>query len=114
MKTKAISLFLLTLGCCFLSALSVQAGSSDIGVPTAGSTILGAQLPASGLAAMSVLGVLQEVPKDVDVNITTESETTTWYANPVWIAIGVLALLVVVVLVAMAMRGSGGTTVVRD
>lgn len=35
-----------------------------------------------------------------------------WYANPMWIAIGVLAFLVVVVLIVMAARG-GGTTVVK-
>jgi hypothetical protein len=38
-----------------------------------------------------------------------------WYASPVWIAIGVIALVLVVMLVAMAARGGGGggTTVVR-
>jgi hypothetical protein len=35
-----------------------------------------------------------------------------WYANPMWIAIGVLGLLVVVVLIVMAAKG-GGTTVVK-
>jgi uncharacterized membrane protein len=38
-----------------------------------------------------------------------------WYASPVWVAIGVIALVLVVMLVAMAARGGGGggTTVVR-
>ena len=36
-----------------------------------------------------------------------------WYANPVWIAIGGLALLLVIVLIVMAARGGGGTTVVK-
>ena len=38
-----------------------------------------------------------------------------WYANPVWIAIGGLALVIVILMIVMAARGSGpgGTTVVR-
>ncbi len=35
-----------------------------------------------------------------------------WYANPMWIAIGVLGLLIVVILIVMAAKG-GGTTVVK-
>ena len=38
-----------------------------------------------------------------------------WYANPVWIAIGGIALVIVILMIVMAARGggSGGTTVVR-
>ena len=50
---------------------------------------------------------------DVDVNVKT-TETTTWYASPFWITVGVIALVVVVLLIAMAMRGGGSsTTVIR-
>ena len=35
-----------------------------------------------------------------------------WYTSPVWIAIGVVALVLIVGLIVMAGRG-GGTTVVR-
>ena len=35
-----------------------------------------------------------------------------WYACPVWLAIGGLALVVVILLIVMASRG-GGTTVVK-
>jgi len=35
-----------------------------------------------------------------------------WYASPVWIAIGAIALVVVILMIVMAARG-GGTTVVR-
>ena len=38
-----------------------------------------------------------------------------WYASPVWIAIGAIALVVVILMIVMAARGggAGGTTVVR-
>ena len=46
----------------------------------------------------------------VDINTTT---THSWYADPFWVAIGVIALVVIVLLVAFAGRGGGTTTVVR-
>lgn len=37
-----------------------------------------------------------------------------WYTNPVWMAIGGIALVLVILLIVMAARGGGGgTTVVR-
>jgi uncharacterized membrane protein len=33
--------------------------------------------------------------------------------NPIWIAIGVIALVLLIVIIAMAARGSG-TTVIKD
>lgn len=49
------------------------------------------------------------------VNVTTsETHTTTWYTDPVWLAIGGIAVLLVLVLIVMAARGKGSsTTVVR-
>ena len=52
-----------------------------------------------------------QVP-DIDVDIDTDEGGGAWYANPVWIAIGGIALVVLLVLVVLAGRG-GGTTVVR-
>ena len=49
-----------------------------------------------------------EVELDVDVN-----DGSAWYTDPVWIVIGVAALVIIVALIAMAGRG-GGTTVVRE
>jgi hypothetical protein len=51
-----------------------------------------------------------EVKLKVDIN---DNSGTVWYADPFWIAIGVIALVVVVLLVALATRGGGTTTVVR-
>ena len=48
-----------------------------------------------------------EVELDVDVD-----DGSAWYTDPVWILIGIAALVVIVALIAMASRG-GGTTVVR-
>lgn len=50
---------------------------------------------------------------DVDIDINKGGEGGgNWYANPMWLAIGGLALLVLVALIVMALRG-GGTTVVK-
>jgi hypothetical protein len=49
-----------------------------------------------------------EVELDVDIN----DEGGAWYADPVWIVIGIAALVIIVALIAMTGRG-GGTTVVR-
>ena len=48
----------------------------------------------------------------INVEINKGGGTKAWYANPVWIAIGGLALLVLIVLVVMAFKG-GGTTIVK-
>lgn len=51
---------------------------------------------------------------DIDINVNKGGGgSARWYANPMWIAIGGLALIVLVALIFMAGRGSGGTTVVR-
>ena len=48
----------------------------------------------------------------IDVDITTTTTDGDWWANPVWIGIGAVALLLIVVLVVMASRG--GTTVIKE
>jgi hypothetical protein len=50
---------------------------------------------------------------DLDINVDVNKGGTAWYASPVWIAIGVVALLVIIALIITATRG-GGTTVVKD
>jgi len=37
-----------------------------------------------------------------------------WWANPVWIGVGIVALILLIVIVALATRGGGGTTVVKE
>jgi hypothetical protein len=53
-------------------------------------------------------------PPQVNVEIKKSGGGRGWWANPVWMAIGGIALLLVIVLIVMAARGGGGgTTVVR-
>ena len=59
----------------------------------------------TGLAMM-----LQDPAIKVDVS-TTESHST-WYASPVWLAIGGLALLLIIVAI-FASRRKSTTTVIR-
>jgi hypothetical protein len=48
----------------------------------------------------------------LEVDIDTD-QGGAWYTSPLWIAIGVIALVLLIVLIVMATRG-GGTTIVRD
>jgi hypothetical protein len=50
-------------------------------------------------------------PTQIDVDITDTDGA--WYTNPVWLALGAIALIVLVLLIVSASRG-GGTTVVKD
>jgi hypothetical protein len=47
---------------------------------------------------------------DVEVDVNRGGD---WWADPVWIAIGAVALVVLILLIAMAVRG-GGTTVIKE
>ena len=49
----------------------------------------------------------------LEVDIDTNEGGGAWYTSPVWIAIGVIALVLLIVLIITATRG-GGTTVVKD
>ena len=48
----------------------------------------------------------------LNVDINTRHSGGDWWANPVWIGGGVIALIVLIAIVAMASRG--GTTVVKS
>jgi hypothetical protein len=65
------------------------------------------------LLATGTVALAQEPPIRVEVQ-TTETQTT-WYTDPVWLAIGGLALLLFIVLIVLAARGGrkSTTTVVR-
>ena len=72
-----------------------------------------APIVASAGEAATVEALASQPPKDLDVDINVNRGGDAWYANPVWLAIGAIALVVVVLLIALAVRG-GGTTVVRE
>ena len=61
-------------------------------------------------SANAVAMMLQD--PSVKVDISTSEGSSTWYANPVWLAIGGLALLLIIVAI-VASRRKSTTTVIR-
>ena len=59
-----------------------------------------------------LLALAQQPTGQLDVDINTNGGGA-WYADPVWLAIGAVALIVVIAIIAMVARG-GGTTVIKD
>ena len=80
------------------AAPSHAAGAISSGVPTISST--------------PTIYALQVPDKKIDIDINTGGGSR-WYANPVWIGIGAVGVLVVLLLVVLAARG-GGTTIVKE
>jgi hypothetical protein len=69
-----------------------------------------------GPIAMPALALAQGQPAQgkLDININTHSSGgAAWWTNPIWIAIGAIALVLLVVIIVMAARGSG-TTVIKE
>ena len=56
---------------------------------------------------------LQVADKKIDITVRTAGGGH-WWANPVWIAIGAIAVVVVLLLIVLIARGGGGTTIVKD
>ena len=59
-----------------------------------------------------LLALAQQPTGQLDVDINTNGGGV-WYGDPVWLAIGAVALIVVIAIIAMVARG-GGTTVIKD
>ncbi len=51
--------------------------------------------------------------KKIEITVGDHGVSAHWYRNPVWIAIGVLAVIVLILLIVLAVRG-GGTTIIRQ
>jgi hypothetical protein len=68
----------------------------------------------ASITAAAPVYALQIPDKKVEITVGERGAGVAWYRNPVWIAIGVLALIVLLLLVIVAVRGGGGTTVVKD
>ena len=68
-----------------------------------------------GNIAMPVIALAQGQPAQgkLDVNINAHSGGGVWWQSPIWIAVGVIALVLLIVIIAMAARGSG-TTVIKE
>ncbi|HEX6199440.1 MAG TPA: hypothetical protein VF150_04180 [Thermoanaerobaculia bacterium] len=82
--------------------------------------VLGAALPAAAALDQAPVQVasLQEQPgggADVEVDLGADTGGTVWYADPLWITIGVVGALVLILIIVLAARGGrGGTTVIRE
>jgi hypothetical protein len=94
--------------------LAIVLGVLFVPVSLAGhSSAAGVAFASAG--APSVQANPQAPQPPAQINVEVNHGGRVWYASPVWVAIGVIALVLVVLLVALAARGggSGGTTVVR-
>jgi hypothetical protein len=60
-------------------------------------------------AITTIATTTQDAKVDISVN---DHKAGAWYTNPVWIAIGIIALVLVIALIAMAGRGRD-TTVIK-
>jgi len=81
-------------------------------IPSASDGIAPSTSMGSGTALLAAHSLEAQQAPVINVEINKGGGSRAWYANPVWIAIGGLALLVLVVLIVMAARG-GGTTVLK-
>jgi len=69
-----------------------------------------------GPLAMPALALAQGQPVQgkIDVDINTHSGGGgAWWASPIWLAIGAIALVLLILIIVMAARGSG-TTVIKE
>lgn len=67
------------------------------------------------LSGGSVLVAAQQQPppNTVEVDVDLNRSGGDWWTNPVWLAIGGIAVVLLVVLIVMFARG-GGTTVIKE
>ena len=72
-------------------------------------------LAAPALAAADsgyVLAMAQQ-PGQYSIDIDVNDADAAWWTNPLWIGIGVVALVLLAVIIALAVKG-GGTTVMKE
>jgi len=93
----------------FILTLAVVGGLLLIPASHAGSISSGLGF---GTATLDAHAIDAQQPPQINVEINKSSGGRMWYANPIWIAIGALALVMLTVLIVMAAKG-GGTTVVK-
>jgi hypothetical protein len=86
------------------------AGIVTLAAPAASSASVAAATPTISAAPVYAL---QVEDKKIEITIGDRDGGLRWYRNPIWIAIGALAVVVILLLVVIAAR-SGGTTVIRD
>jgi hypothetical protein len=82
-------------------------------------TSAGPAQPAAAAPAISATApvyALQVPEKRIDINIGDRGGYVAWYRNPVWVAIGVVALALLLLIIVLALRGTGGggTTIIKE
>lgn len=82
-------------------------------------TVLGLAMAIGDVAPAFAAGdagyvlALNQQPGQYEVDIDVDSGGAAWWANPLWIGIGVVGLVLLIVIIALATRG-GGTTVIKE
>lgn len=85
-----------------------------LGLAAVAGTLVAAADSAYVVALVQQPGGGAQPAPDVDIDITTRTvDGGPWWNNPVWIGVGIVALILLVVIVALATRG-GGTTIVKE
>lgn len=66
------------------------------------------------ISAAAPVYALQQPEKGIDINVDiNKGGGRAWYTSPVWIAIGVIGVVLVLLLIVLIARG-GGTTIVKE
>jgi hypothetical protein len=96
------------------AALVLASATATSAAPSGSTSVSPAVVAVSAPLALTAVQQTTPPPKaEIKVDIDS-SPNTVWYMDPVWIAVGAIALLIVIVLAVMAARGgSDRTTVVR-
>ena len=67
--------------------------------------------PALAAADTGYVLAMAQQPGQYSIDIDVNSADAAWWTNPLWIGIGVVALVLLVVIIALAVRG--GATVIK-
>jgi hypothetical protein len=94
-----------------LFAIALAIGLA-IAIPAPAAALDISSIAVAATASGAVMTADLQPDLKVDINVDRGGGGR-WYANPVWMAIGGLAVLVLLVLFVMAIRG-GGTTIVKE
>ena len=89
----------------------VLAGAFAVAAPATPSA--SAVTAAPTISAIAPVYALQVPDKKIEITVGDRGGNVRWYRNPVWVSLGVLAVIIILLLVIIAAR-SGGTTVIRD
>lgn len=67
--------------------------------------------PALAAADSGYVLAMAQQPGQSSIDIDVNSADAAWWSNPLWIGIGVVALVLLVVIIALAVKGDGATVI---